>query len=131
MNTSFEKSPSRSPRFRGELLNQIYRVWFVRRFLPVIIAEVVVLSALLYFLARAVFVRQIIENALGVFFASPPHLLSFVIFAFLYASVAVKIMGFTLLLLLAFFIRSIVQGILRWILVRQNYFGRIETKGTQ
>ena len=128
MNTFSQKESSSPPRFRGELLNQIYRVWLLHRLLPAILIEVAVLSALFYILARAVFIQRIIENGLGVFFSNPPHILSFIIFAFLYASIAVKIVSITHVVLLAFLIRSVIQGILRFILVRQNYFGRIENR---
>ena len=113
------------PRFRGAILKQVYRVWLVRRFLPVLIAEVVVISFILYALARFVFVERVLDNGFTVLFAHPEGIFSFLIAGFLHASLASQVLTLGVVLLAALLIRHITQGILRFILVRQNYFGKI------
>ena len=113
------------PRFKGTILKQVYRVWLVRRFLPVLIAEVAVISFILYALARFVFVERVLDNGFTVLFARPEGIFSFLIGGFLHASLASQVLMLGAVLLAALLIRHITQGILRFILVRQNYFGKI------
>ncbi len=114
--------------FRGQVLRQIYRVWLVRKFLPVFIAEIAILTVLLYSAGRAVFVQRIFENASNVLFNNPQGIFGFGITAFTHASTPVKLFALAIAIVLALIIRKITQGLLRLILVRENYFGRIEKK---
>ena len=115
-------------RFRGEVLNKIYRVWLFRTFLPVLIGEIVVFSFVLYELGKVIFFQRILENAMNVFFQNPTHLVSFFVFAFADARLATKALIVVVAIILALLIRQITQGLLRYILVRQNYFGKVEHK---
>ena len=121
---SIEQQPVSTSPMRGQVLKKIYRVWFFRRFLPAVLIELAVFSAFLYFLARAVFVQKIVENALSVFSAHPAEIIGFILFAFLYAHIVVKILSFTILILVSYLIYKIFQGIIRFVLVKENYFGR-------
>ena len=114
-----------SPRFRGEILNRVYRVWLFRRLAPVVVAEVAALVLLLWRLARLIFLRRVAENALNVFSAHPYGLIAFFVSAFEHASLATQIVLVAALVALAFLIRHVTQGILRFILVRENYFSRV------
>ena len=111
--------------FRGIVLRQVYRVWLVRRFLPVLIAEVAILSFILYALARFVFVERVLDNGFQVFFARPEGMGAFLVSGFLHASAATEVLTLGAVLLAALLIRHITQGILRFILVRENYFGKV------
>ena len=51
---------TKQSKFRGEVLNKIYRVWLFRKLLPVLAAEILVLSAALYFLCRSIFIPPLI-----------------------------------------------------------------------
>ena len=113
-------------RFRGDVLRKIYRVWFVRRLVPILLIEIAVLSALLYGLAHIVFVERIFANAITVLFREPSGIASFAVSAFLHAPVAAKLFTVALVVLVALLIRLITQGKLRFILLRENYFGTIE-----
>ena len=126
MNDHSSLSASSSPRFRGEVLRRIWRTWFIRRFLPVLVAEVVGLTLFAYWLAHAVFVRRILENALNVFFDNPTKVVEFVIFAFLYASIAVKVLAFTVLILLTLLVWKIGKALGRYAMVKQRYFAKAE-----
>ncbi len=117
-----------TPRFRGEVLKKIYRVWLFRTFLPVLLIEVAVFSFILYELAKAVFFQRVIENAMNVFFQNPPHILSFFLWAFVDARFATKILVIAMIAAVVLVIRQLTQGLLRFILVKQNYFGKIEQK---
>lgn len=113
------------PRFRGELLRKIYRVWLFRTFLPVLVIEVAVFSFIFYELAKVVFFQRIIENAVNVFFQNPPHVMSFFLSAFVDAQWGTKILVIAVIAAFVLVIRQITQGLLRFILVRQNYFAKV------
>lgn len=115
-----------SPRFKGEVLNQIYRVWLFRKLLPVLIIEIAVFSFVLYELVHAVFIQRVIENALNVFSKTPAGVFPFFVSAFLNTSVLTKLLIVAVIVALAFLIRHLTQGVLRFILVRQNYFSRVK-----
>ncbi len=123
INTPGENT-KQSARFRGEVLNRIYRVWLFRKFLPVLIGEVILFSVILYILGRAVFIQRVLENALAALFLSPPQALSFLVATFSNASAATQVLTLLAAVLTAFLIRHLTQGVLRFILVRQNYFGK-------
>lgn len=121
---TFEENNSKS-HFRGEILNRIYRVWLFRKFLPVFVMELVLISAVLYELGRSVFVERIMTNALQVLFLHPTGVFNFIAVAFIHTPILVKILSLAILLLLALIVRLITQGILRFILVRKGYFSKV------
>ena len=112
--------------YNGQILQSVYRVWLFRELLPVVIGETILLSLVLYGIGRLVFVQRVIENGLNVFFANPPQIISFLYEAFVHAQGLTKLFAVVILVLVALLIRHITQGILRLILVRQNYFGRVQ-----
>lgn len=113
-------------RFHGQILRQVYRVWLFRKLAPALIAETVILSAVLYWVGRIVFVQQIIVNALNVLFRNPPQIFSFFISAFAHAYGLTRFLAILIIVLAALLIRHSTQGVLRFILVRQNYFARAQ-----
>lgn len=120
-------SPSVSPpHFRGQILNRIYRVWLFRKLAPVLFGEIVVLALLVYGFGRLVFVQRVIENAANVFFRDPSGIFSFTIAAFLHAPAGTKLIVAGAIVLAALVIRLVTQGILRFILVKENYFRQIQ-----
>lgn len=125
METPIANSVLPSPRFKGEILKQIYRVWLWRKFLPILIIEVAVLSFVIYELAKAVFLQRVMENAMNVFFQNPPHIFLFFISAFVGTGFVTKILVLAVIVALVFAIRHITQGFLRFILVRENYFSKV------
>ena len=123
-NTSPFSSPSL--RFNGQIMRGVYRVWLFRKLAPVLIGETILLSLLLYGIGRVVFVQRVIENGLNVFFESPAQIVQFLLEAFLHARGITKLLAVIILVLVALLIRHVTQGILRLILVRQNYFARVK-----
>lgn len=115
-----------SPRFRGQIVQKIYRVWLVRKLLPVLVMEIAIFSFILYKLGKAVFFQTIVNNALNVFLINPPQIFSFLISAFNKAPFGTKLLGIGVVVFIALLLRHLTQGALRLILVRQNYFGRIQ-----
>jgi len=115
-----------TPQFKGQVLKQVYRVWLIRRWLPVLILEILLLSALLYWFGRIVFVQRLLENWFKIFFFHPFQTIPFVISSFAKTELVTKIVSIALVVLLALLLRSITQGILRLILVKKNYFGKVE-----
>ncbi|MBI3274165.1 MAG: hypothetical protein HYZ69_03395 [Candidatus Colwellbacteria bacterium] len=113
------------PKLRGDILKQIYRVWLFRKLAPVLLLEAVLISLFLYQMGEIVFVQRVIENAATVFFNDPPHIFQFFISAFTHAPVLTKVMTLSILLLVALILRHITQGVLRLILVRENFFSSL------
>lgn len=111
--------------FRGQVLNRVYRVWLSRKFLPVFLSEVIILSVVLYKLSRLVFVEKFLENFFRILFQNPYGSLTFLYSAFGRTATTTKILTAVLVILLALLLRGITQGILRFILVRKNYFGKV------
>lgn len=114
------------PRFRGQVLNRVYRVWLFRRLAPVLVLEVAALALLLYQITRTVFVQRVVENALNVFFANPSAVVGFFYSAFANARPLTQVVAVAILAALALLIRHLTQGILRFILVRENYFASVK-----
>lgn len=112
-------------RFRGDVLRRVYRVWLLRKLAPILIIEIAAVSLLLYGLGRTVFIERVLANALTVLFREPSGIADFGVSAFLHASIAAKFFTVALVVLGALLIRLITQGVLRFILVRENYFSRI------
>lgn len=114
-----------SPRFKGEILQQVYKVWLFRKFLPVLVIEVFVFSLLFYKLGHTIFMQRVIENSLNVFFARPEKIFPFAVSIFLHTRGAVKILSVGVALCAGLLIRHVSQGILRSILIRKRYFEKI------
>ena len=125
VNETITQPTSEKQAFRGQVLRQIYRVWLVRKFLPVFIGEIAVLSFLLYQAGRIVFAQRVIENAFNVLFNNPQGIVNFGVTAFSNASSPVKLFTIAIAVFGALVIRRATQGILRLILVRENYFARV------
>lgn len=126
MMDNLNAAPITQSKFRGEILNKVYRVWLFRKLLPVLLGEVFVLSGVLYFLGRTVFIQRVMDNALNVLFLSPPEIIPFFADAFSGASFTTKILSIAVIVFLALVIRHLTQGFLRLILVRDNYFSKIK-----
>lgn len=124
--TTPSASATGASRFRGEMMRQIYRVWLFRKLLPVLLLEIAVIAAVLYQLGKAVFLQRIFENGTNVLFNNPSGILSFVISAFANAPVFTKILAIGFAALVALILRHLTQGMLRFILVRANYFSKLK-----
>lgn len=114
-------------KMRGEILQGVYRVWLVRKLLPVICLEIILTSIFLLLIARMVFVRQIIINAMDVVFVNPIGIFTFLERAFMETTFSGKLLSIGMIVLVAFLIRHITQGALRYILVKENFFSRTES----
>ncbi len=125
MNNPSSPALSLNPKLRGHVLKQIYRVWLFRKLLPVLIGEVVVLSVVLWVVGKIVFVQRILQNVVAVIFGNFYQLPTFLVSAFNHASPSTKLLGTAVLILVALVIRHVTQGILRLILVRENFFSKI------
>lgn len=118
--------PQVSSQLRGQVLQQVYRVWLFRKLAPVLLVEIIILAAVLYGLGQAIFIQRIIENGLNVLFQNPSAIISFMVSAFTKAPLLTQVLGFGFLVLLALIVRHVTQGILRLILVRENYFSSLK-----
>ena len=113
------------PRFKGEIIRKVYRVWLLRKLLPILFLEVGALSFLLSQLAKVAFVQRVVENALTILFAHPGRVPAFVLTTFTASSLGKEFLGVSILVVVALLVRHITQGMLRWVLVQVNYFGKV------
>lgn len=127
-NLSTAGSNQNASRFRGEVLQRVYKVWLMRKFLPVLVLEIAALSIVFYQLGRVVFVQRVLENGIQVLFLNPPQFLNFILSMFAEAPWAARVLGFGAVLIVALVVRHITQGLLRLVLVRQNYFSRLASE---
>lgn len=123
MNASQPES-IQSAKFNGQILQNVYRVWLFRKLAPVLIGEIILLSFVLYGIGQLVFVERVITNGLNVLFLHPAGIMSFGWDAFLHADTLTRSLTILIAVLAALVIRHVTQGMLRLILVRQNYFGK-------
>lgn len=114
------------PKFRGDLLKQIYRVWLFRKLAPVLFLEVVLISLFLYQMGEVVFMQRVVENAATVLFNDPPQIFRFFVSAFTNAPALTKVMTVSVFVLVALILRHLTQGVLRLILVRENFFSKLQ-----
>lgn len=112
-------------KFKGQILNKVYRIWLLRKFLPVFALELILLTAVLYWIGRMIFVQKVLENAINILFTRPVTIFFFITSAFIETTALVKILTLATALILAFLVRHLTQGILRFILVKENYFSKI------
>lgn len=126
MDNSTSSPSTLSLRFKGEVLNKVYRIWLLRTLAPVVIAEIAALGIFLWQLGRWVFIQRVAENAMTALFLNPPQFFSFLVSAFTHASTAARLLSVGVVILAALLIRHFTQGILRFILVRQRYFERLQ-----
>lgn len=120
------QQPNTIPKFRGEILKQIYRIWLLRKLAPILVLEVVVITLFFYELGRVIFVQRIFENAVTVLFNDPPQIFKFFVSAFANAPILTKLLSLGIVVFIALVIRHLTQGLLRLILVKQNYFSKIK-----
>ena len=116
---------AQKPSFQGQVLRRVYRVWLVRKFIPILVLEITALSIVIYQIARAVFVERFMQNAMRVFFAEPEGIGKFFVRAFLETEWITKVLSILLAVMIALVIRHITQGMLRLLLVRKNYFASV------
>ena len=114
------------PKFRGEILKQIYRVWLFRKLAPVLLLEVGLISLFFYQMGEVVFMQRVTENAATVLFNDPPRIFQFFISAFTQAPILTKVMTVSIFILAALIVRHLTQGVLRLILVRVNFFSKLQ-----
>lgn len=126
-NTTYFPAPAaKAPRLHGQVLNRVYRVWLWRKLAPMLVIETAILTFVFIRLANLVFMQRVMENATTVLFASPSGIVSFLVSAFATASRLEQFLAVGFVILGVLFVRHLTQGILRWILVRANYFGNAE-----
>jgi hypothetical protein len=68
---------------KSKILWKIYVVWFLKRILPLVVLEVLVIVGALYTLAQFVFVEQVVSNAFLNSASNPWRLAVFLFYAFL------------------------------------------------
>ena len=124
--THFPVATGAAPRLRGQVLRKIYRIWLWRKLVPMLVIETAILTFVFIRLSTLVFMQRIIENATTVLFNSPSSIVSFAVSTFATASRLEQFLAVGFVILGVLFVRHLTQGVLRWILVRANYFGNAE-----
>lgn len=96
--------------------------------MPIFLIEIVVLSVIIYQFSRLVFVEKVLENFFRILLQNPYGSLTFLSSAFGQTTTINKVLTVAVVILVALLLRMLTQGILRFILVRKNYFGRADQK---
>ena len=98
---------------------KIYRVWFVRRVLPVVVFEVfsVILGAHLF--SRSVYVVRVLEGAAAATSESPFRLLGYLWYALIHSRVEVKVEIAVALVFAGLFLWSIKRAIVSYEVLRR------------
>lgn len=107
---------------------KIYRVWFVRRVLPVVVFEVfsVMLGAHLF--SRSVYVVRVLEGAAAATTESPFRLFNYLWYALLHSRVEVKVEIAIALVFAGLFLWSIKRAIVSYEVLRRTAIsGRTDT----
>jgi len=68
---------------KSKILWKVYTAWFLKRILPLVVLEVLVIVGALYALAQFVFVEQVVSNAFSNSASNPWRLVVFLSYAFL------------------------------------------------
>src|SRR3989344_9475853 len=68
---------------KSKILWKVYTAWFLKRILPLVVLEVLVIVGALYALAQFVFVEQVVSNAFLNSASNPWRLVVFLSYAFL------------------------------------------------
>ncbi len=95
------------PQGKSRILWKVYLVWFIRRILPLVIFEVVVLATAVYLLAKYIFVEKVISNTFLFAGRNPLTMLFFLLDAFLRTSLLEQIIIIILLSIGALLLRDI------------------------
>lgn len=85
-------------------MKKVYAIWFLKRVLPYVAAEILVLGTFLYLVGEYTFVRVVVDNLTRITLSSPVALLPYVIDAALNTKLVVQVslLGATVALVLAF-----------------------------
>lgn len=92
---------------KSKILWRVYLVWLFKRILPLIIAEILIILGAIYLLAKFIFVKEVVDNALLNSASNPLRLAEFLFFAFLATHWATKIAVIVFLALGALFLRDL------------------------
>ncbi|MDO8585377.1 MAG: hypothetical protein Q7R85_04675 [bacterium] len=111
---------SNTMNFRKKLMFKIYRVWFVRRVLPVVVFEVfsVMLGAHLF--SRSVYVVRVLEGAAAASTESRFRLFDYLWYALVHSRVEVKVEIAIALIFAGLFLWSIKRAIVSYEVLRRT-----------
>ncbi len=84
-------APTLNEFFKNRILWKIYAIWFMRRILPLILGQIIVLIIALWVFARKVFVGKVLENATGAADANFWDFIKYILSAFLQTHTLVQI----------------------------------------
>lgn len=68
---------------KGKILWKVYLAWFIKKILPLVVLEVLVIVGALYALAQFIFVERVVGNAFLNAASNPWQLMVFLFYAFL------------------------------------------------
>ena len=101
------------------IMNRVYRFWFLRSMLPLLVIELAVIILAVYFFANLVFVSQVVDNALNAALGNPLKLVAYLWQAFLGTRMAVKVIIVALALTAGLILRDINRSIISYLLTRR------------
>ena len=80
-----------SPIFKTKILWRVYVIWFFRRVLPLVLAQIFVISLALKIFAKKVFLEKVLENAAVAADSNYWEFLEYLAYAFFSAHILIQI----------------------------------------
>ena len=80
-----------SPIFKTKILWRVYVIWFFRRVLPLVLAQIFVISLALKIFAKKVFLEKVLENAAVAADSNYWEFLKYLAYAFFSAHILIQI----------------------------------------
>jgi len=108
-------------------MRRVYGIWFLRRVVPVMAAEVLVLVLMVNLFANQVFVEEVLANTLSASVGNPTLAVGYLASAF--ATTGSDTQGVIVLLFLAgiFMLRDLKRAVVSYAVMKRNLpaFGRV------
>ncbi|PIR89190.1 MAG: hypothetical protein COU07_02490 [Candidatus Harrisonbacteria bacterium CG10_big_fil_rev_8_21_14_0_10_40_38] len=105
---------------KKKIMKRVFRSWFLRSTLPLIVFELVVIFFAVFFAAKVVFVGAVVNNALIAAFGNPFALLTYFWNAFWNTSITTQGLIILLLVTFLYLLRQINKIILSYILTNRD-----------
>ena len=105
--------------FKKKLMFKIYRVWFVRRVMPVVVFEVLSVVLGMHLFSRSVYVVRVLEGAAAATSQSPFRLFGYLWYALIHSRSEVKIEIAIAAVFAGLFIWSIKRAIVSYEILRR------------
>jgi hypothetical protein len=107
-------------KLQKRIMLRVYGVWLLRRVLPVIVFEVLLIGLAVNLFAESVFIARVVENAANVLKGNGFSIVTFLWAAFWNSRLEVKLEIATAILMAVLFLWSIKRAIVSYEMIRRR-----------